>query len=157
MSPLVTSTVNIHLLALSLFLILFMFPSSKMITGYNSCDRHMSLSASKNKNIESGDNSDSNAVSRRRNRRSRRRKEGGNKLFPTPELSQTLTSPTDSAAPTRFAEKQVSPEMKQRMEESRKQNAGTFGEKSIEETFGLGDDQLKGVIKHINQTDEPKV
>ena len=92
------------------------------------------------------------AVSRRKSRRNRRKekaKEFGKDNLSSPTAKNFFPEPEPSLEKTseglegRFVDKQVTPEMKARMEQSRQDgNIGT-GIKSIEETFGLGDDQLK--------------
>ena len=43
-------------------------------------------------------------------------------------------------------ERKVGPELKKMMEDS-KTNAGTFSDRSIEESFGLGNDQLRELME----------
>ena len=93
------------------------------------------------------------AVSRRRSRRDRRREKakefgkdnlsspGEKNFFPEPEPSMEKTS---EGLEGRYVEKQVSPEMKAKMEQMRQ--AGNVGQQSIEEAFGLGDDQLRELM-----------
>ena len=93
------------------------------------------------------------AISRRKSRRNRRRektKEYGKdtpisqqekNFFPDPEPSQVKTS---EGLEGRFVEKQITPEIKARTEQTGQ--VGNTGQQSIEEAFGLGDEQLRELM-----------
>ena len=112
--------------------------------------RHTKVPATTTTSLLMADKDD--AVSRRKSRRNRRKekaKEFGKDNLSSPTAKNFFPEPEPSLEKTaeglegRFVDKQVTPEMKARMEQSRQAgNAGT-GIQSIEETFGLGDDQLK--------------
>lgn len=94
------------------------------------------------------------ALSRRKSRRNRRReklKEFGKDNLSSPQEKNFFPDPEKSLEKTseglegRYVEKQVTPEMKEKMEQLRQ--AGSVGQQSIEEAFGLGDDQLTELME----------